>query len=66
MSKKTCALIVGIAGGLATVASALVAFYCDNALAAKIDGAIALFITAVAQICNLFVEGESVIKKNNK
>jgi len=42
-----------------------VAFYCDNALAAKIDGAIALFITVVAQICNLFVEGESVMKKKN-
>jgi len=66
MSKKVYALVVGIVGGLAAVASALVAYYCEPSLAAKIDAAIALGITAVAEICNLFVEGESIIKKNKK
>lgn len=58
MKKKTFDLIVGVAGGVAAIASAVVA-YIQPAYAGAIVLAIGIGETAAVEICSLFVEGES-------
>lgn len=55
MSKKTFNLVVGISGGIATVASAIVAFL-DPAYESAIIASIGVVETAVVEICSKFVK----------
>lgn len=57
MSKKTFNLVVGITGGVAAIASAVVA-YVEPAFTPAIVGAIGIAATAVTEICSLFVVPE--------
>lgn len=57
MSKKLFNLIVGISGGVAAIASALVTYF-DPSYAPAIVGGIGIAETAVVEICNLFVKVE--------
>lgn len=57
MSKKTFNLVVGITGGAAAIASAVVA-YVEPAFTPAIVGAIGISATAVTEICSLFVASE--------
>lgn len=57
MSKKTFNLVVGITGGVAAIASAVVA-YVEPAFTPAIVGAIGIASTAVTEICSLFVAPE--------
>lgn len=58
MSKKTYNLVIGIVGGVAAIASAIVTFCVPGGTGALIVGAIGIGSTAVCEICNLFVKGE--------
>jgi hypothetical protein len=55
MSKKTFNLVVGITGGIATIASAIVAFL-DPAYESAIIASIGVVETAVVEICTKFVK----------
>lgn len=55
MSKKVFNLIVGISGGIATIASALVAFF-DPAYESAIIASIGVAETAIVEICSKFVK----------
>lgn len=55
MQKKTFNLVVGISGGVAAIASAVVAFI-NPSYTPAIVGAIGIAETAVVEICNLFVK----------
>ena len=55
MSKKVFNLVVGITGGIATIASALVAFF-DPAYEPAIIASIGVLETAIVEICSKFVK----------
>ena len=55
MSKKVFNLIVGITGGIATIASALVAFF-NPAYEPAIIASIGVVETAIVEICTKFVK----------
>ena len=55
MSKKVFNLIVGITGGIATIASALVAFF-NPAYETAIIASIGVAETAIVEICSKFVK----------
>lgn len=57
MTKKTNALISGIVGGVATIATAVVT-YIQPAYAPAIVGGIGIAATATVEICNLFTKTE--------
>lgn len=57
MSKKTFNLVVGVAGGVCAIASAVVT-YMQPAYAVQIVAAIGIGSTAVTEICSLFVKAE--------
>lgn len=55
MSKKTYNLIVGIVGGLSTIAISLVTFF-NPAYAVAINASIGIGCTAIIEICGQFVK----------
>ena len=55
MSKKKFNLIVGIVGGVAAIASAVVT-YMQPAYAVQIVAAIGIASTSATEVCSLFVE----------
>lgn len=55
MSKKTFNLVIGILGGVAAIASAVVT-YIQPTFAAQIVAGIGIASTAITEICSLFVE----------
>ncbi len=55
MSKKVFNLIVGITGGISTIASAIVSFI-QPTYTPAIIGAIGIVDTAIIEICSLFVK----------
>lgn len=57
MKKRTYELIVGVAGGVATIASAVVA-YKQPAYTVQIISAIGFVSTAVSEVCSLFIKEE--------
>lgn len=57
MSKKVFNLVVGITGGIATIAATLVAFF-DPAYEAAIVASIGVAETAVIEICSKFVKAD--------
>lgn len=57
MSKKMFNLIVGVSGGVAAIASAVVTHF-QPAYATAIVGAIGIAEAAAVEICSLFVEKE--------
>lgn len=57
MKKKTFNLVVGITGGVAAIASAVVT-YLSPAYAVQIVAGIGIASTAVTEICSLFVKTE--------
>lgn len=57
MRKKTFNLVVGITGGVGTIASACVTYF-NPVYAVQIVAAVGLVATAVTEICSLFVKVE--------
>ena len=57
MSKKVFNLVVGVSGGVAAIASAVVT-YIQPAYATAIVGAIGIAETTAVEICSLFVNKE--------
>ena len=57
MSKKAFNLVVGVVGGCAAIASAVVT-YSQPTFAVQIVAAIGIASTAVSEICSLFVKSE--------
>ncbi len=57
MSKKVFNLVVGVSGGVAAIASAVVT-YIQPAYATAIVAAIGVAETAAVEICSLFVDKE--------
>lgn len=55
MSKKVCNLVVGIVGGLGTIAVAVVSFI-DPAYEVAINASIGIATTAIIEICGQFVK----------
>ena len=55
MTKKVYNLVVAVTGGIATIASALVAFF-DPAYTPAIIASIGVVETAVVEICSKFVK----------
>ena len=55
MTKKTYNLIVGVAGGLSTIAVAVVTFF-NPSNAVAINAGIGIGSTAVIEICSKFVK----------
>lgn len=55
MSKKIYNLVVGISGGVATIACAVVAFF-DPAYESAIIASIGVLETAIVEICSKFVK----------
>ena len=55
MNKKTFALITGITGGAGTIAAAVVS-YIQPAHTAAIVAAVGIAVTAINEICGLFVK----------
>lgn len=55
MSKKVFNFVVGISGGIATIASATVAFL-DPAYESAIVASIGVLETAIVEICSKFVK----------
>ena len=53
MSKKLFTLITGVTGGVAAIASAIVAYF-DPAYTPAIVGGIGIAETAIVEICSLF------------
>ena len=62
MNKKTYELIVGINGGVATIACAVVAFI-HPATAVQIVAGIGIVSTAINEVCALFVKPAAKIEK---
>jgi len=62
MSKKVYNLIVGIIGGVSTIAIALVTFF-NPAYAVAINAAIGIADTAAIEIVGLFVDPNKTSKK---
>lgn len=58
MSKRAFNLVVGVSGGVAAIASAVVT-YIQPAYATAIVAAIGIAETAVVEICSLFVKPEA-------
>lgn len=58
MKKKTFNLVVGIANGVATIASAVVA-YIQPAYTVPIIASIGIVDTAIVEVCSQFVEADS-------
>lgn len=57
MSKKMFNLVIGVTGGVAAIASAVVT-YMQPAYAVQIVASIGIGSTAVTEICSLFVKNE--------
>ena len=57
MSRKTFNLVTGISGGVATIASAVIA-YIQPAFTPAIIGAVGIIETAIVEICSLFLDKE--------
>ena len=57
MSKKTFNLVMGIVGGAAAIASAVVT-YAQPVYAVQIVAAIGIVSTAASEVCSLFVKVE--------
>jgi len=57
MKKKTYNLIVGIVGGVSTIAVALVTFF-NPTYAVAINASIGIASTATVEICGQFVKDE--------
>lgn len=57
MNKKTYNLVIGILGGVGTIAIALVTFF-DPTYATAINTSIGIGTTAVVEICSQFVKAE--------
>lgn len=57
MSKKTFNLVMGIVGGAAAIASAVVT-YAQPVYAVQIVAAIGIASTAASEVCSLFVKAE--------
>lgn len=57
MKKKTFNLIVGITGGVAAIASAVVTYF-QPAYAVQTVAAIGVVETAAVEVCSLFVKAE--------
>lgn len=57
MTKKVYNLIVGIVGGLSTIAIAVVTFF-NPAFAVAINASIGIGATAICEICAQFVKAE--------
>lgn len=57
MKKKTYELIVGVTGGVATIASTVVAFF-HPVYTVQIVAAIGIVSTAVSEVCSLFIKAE--------
>lgn len=55
MQKKTFELIVGVTGGVATIADAVVAFV-HPVYTVQIIAAIGIVATTVTEVCSLFVK----------
>ncbi len=55
MSKKTFNLVVGVAGGVAAIASAVVTYF-NPTYAVQTVAAIGVGSTAITEICSLFVK----------
>ena len=55
MSKKVFNLVVGVSGGIATIASAVVAFF-NPAYCSAIIASIGVAETAIVEICSNFVK----------
>lgn len=62
MNKKTYELIVGVTGGVATIASAVVA-YLKPEYRVQIITAIGIVSTAVTEVCSLFIKVEEKVEK---
>lgn len=62
MKKKTYELIVGVTGGVATIASSVVAFL-KPTYAVQIIAAIGIVSTAVAEVCSLFIKVEEKVEE---
>lgn len=56
MSKKTYNLVIGIVGGVAAIASAVVTYAVASPLNAVIVASVGIATTAICEICNLFVK----------
>ena len=56
MNKKTFALVTGCTGGVQAIAIALTTFFAPPTVAVAINSAITIGITAVLEICHLFVK----------
>ena len=63
MSKKLYALIIGIIGGIASIATACVN-YCEPAYMSAITTAIPMVVTTISEVMLLFVSTNS--KANTK
>lgn len=57
MSKKTFNLVVGVVGGVAAIASAVVTYF-NPTYAVQTVAAIGVGSTAITEICSLFVKAE--------
>lgn len=57
MSKKVFNLVTGVVGGVATIATTVVAFF-NPAYEPAIIGAIGIVSTATIEVCSLFVKAE--------
>ncbi len=55
MSKKTFNLVVGVVGGVAAIASAVVTYF-NPTYAVQTVAAIGVGSTAITEICSLFVK----------
>jgi hypothetical protein len=55
MSKKVYNLVVGVVGGISTIAVAVVTFF-NPAYAVAINASIGIGCTAIIEICNQFVK----------
>ncbi len=62
MNKKTYELIVGINGGVATIACAVVAFIHPD-ITVQIVAGIGIVSTAINEVCALFVKPDAKIEK---
>lgn len=62
MKKRTYELVVGVTGGVAAIASAVVA-YLKPEYRAQIVAAIGIVSTAVTEVCALFIKAEEKVEK---
>lgn len=57
MSRKTFNLVVGVTGGVASIASAVITFV-QPAFAPAIVGCVGIVETAIVECCSLFLKEE--------